>query len=721
MARRGVENWSLRLRVFLFFALIALGGSAIVGAALTFVFLSAPPGGVALDRVVLAGLVSVFVISGLTLWVWIKFDDHVARPLMRLGAQLRASVHAGAAPEVATGTGRYLGLLAPAMQEAAQALAEARRDTEASVSRAVADAEREKSRLEAVLRDLRQGVVICTTDHNVLLYNRHAQALLDHDAQGKGLGLERKLTGLVLAQPLHHTLERLMRRFRSGRHGAHPDGLSTPFLTSTVGGRDSLRGRMTLILDADAATPIGYVASFDAVTDELAAGIWRDRLLHDVTRDMRQRIAALSAACEVLLRRTDLVPKERDRFDAIICGETRELAGRLDRLDQVAGDLLAGAWPMAEVYSPTLTGCIATRRSEGRDLDIEISGEPLWLMCDSASIVELVDRMVNRIAIHARVDSLTLALADEGARACLDIVFAGAPVPAALLDTWLDEPLEESGSASTVSGRDVLSRHKTEMWSDGLSHDGARLRLPLAKPAETRRRPLAAPSPVSERPDFYDFDLFARTMPIAIEDASLTSLTYVVFDTETTGLEPSRGDEMLSVAGVRIVNGRVLRGETFNAFVNPGRSIPAASTRVHGITAEMVADAPGVETVLPAFHAFAQNSVLVAHNAAFDMTFLSKYSARAGVRFDQPVLDTVLLAAHVFGTQESLTLDALAARFQVSLPAETRHTALGDALATAEIFSRLVRLLAPLGVETLAQAVSASNRQVALRRRQSGY
>jgi DNA polymerase-3 subunit epsilon len=250
---------------------------------------------------------------------------------------------------------------------------------------------------------------------------------------------------------------------------------------------------------------------------------------------------------------------------------------------------------------------------------------------------------------------------------------------------------------------------------------GARIRLPLAKPPEALRRPGTVLSPVSERPEFYDFDLFARTVPIAIEDASLASLSYVVFDTETTGLEPSRGDEMLSVAGVRIVNGRVLRGETFNSFVNPGRPIPAASTRVHGITADMVAEAPGVETVLPAFHAFAQGSVLVAHNAAFDMTFLSKYADRTGVRFGQPVLDTVLLAAHVFGTQESLTLDALAERFQVSLPPETRHTALGDALATAEVFSRLLKLLAPLGVETLAEAIEVSNRQVALRRRQSAY
>ncbi|WP_051241993.1 3'-5' exonuclease [Stappia stellulata] len=719
MTRRGIESWSLRLRIFLFFALIVAGSAAVVVAALVFVFLSADGAAPAVSRLVLAGLMSVFAISGLAFWVWMKFDDHVARPLMSLGAELRASVHAGAVPKSGSGTGRYLGLLAPAMQEAAQALAEARRDTDASVARAVTDAELEKSRLEAVLRDLRQAVVICTTDHNVLLYNRHAQALLDRDTPGESLGLERRLTALVLAQPLHHTLERLCRRLASGRHRTHPDGLSTPFLTATVGRRDSLRGRMTLTLSADEEAPIGYVAVFDEVTDELGAGIWRDRLLHDVTQDMRQRIASLSAAGEVLLRRADLTRDERREFDGLICGETRELAGRLERLDQVAGDLLAGAWPMAEVYSPTLTGCIVARRSEDRDLEVTTAGTPIWLMCDSASIVELVDRMLNRVAIHARIRRLEVSLSDAGENACLDIAYEGDPVPVARLDDWLEEPLEEGGGA--MSGRDVLSRHKTEMWSDANPAGGARVRLPLARPPQAYRRAKKALAPVPERPEFYDFDLFARQTPAAIGDAPLASLSYVVFDTETTGLEPSRGDEMLSVAGVRIVNGRVLRGETFSAFVNPGRSIPAASTRVHGITDEMVANAPGVETVLPSFHGFTRDSVLVAHNAAFDMTFLAKYRGRSGVVFDQPVLDTVLLAAHVFGTQESLTLDALAERFEVSLPPETRHTALGDALATAEVFSRLVKMLAPLGVRTLDDAVSASNRQVALRRRQTGY
>ncbi|WP_349358570.1 exonuclease domain-containing protein [Stappia sp.] len=713
----GIERWSLRLRIFLFFALIAAGSALAIAAAL--VYLSRGGAAPDLDRLVLAGLGLIGATTGLTLWVWIKFDDHVARPLTSLGANLRASVHAGATHELPETTGRYLGLLAPAMREASAALAEAQRDTDAIVARATADAERQRARLEAVLRDLQQGVVICTLTHKVLLYNRFAQTLLDQDGAAGRLGLERHLTGLIVAQPLRHGLDRLTRRFASGRHRTHREGLSAPFVSATASGRDSLRGRMSLILDAEETAPIGYVVTFDRITDELAAGIWRDRLLHDVTQDMRQRVASLSLAAQVLLRRAKLPPEDNARLAGTVAEETQVLAERLDRLDQVTGDLLAGAWPMTDVFSATLVDCTAARRSEGRALAVAPVGEEVWLACDSASVVELMDRLLNRVAVHAEVSAFDLGVHRDDGRCYLDLAWTGALVPVETLEGWLDEPLDESLGA--MSGRDVLSRHKTEIWSDRTPDGKARIRLPLTSAADHVDRPEKSPTPIPERPEFYDFDLFARETPASIEDAPLRTLSYVVFDTETTGLEPSRGDEMISIAGVRIVNGRVLRGEVFNAFVHPGRRIPVASTRVHGITDAMVAEAPPLETVVPEFHRFVADSVLVAHNAAFDMTFLAKDRSRTGVAFDQPVLDTVLLAGHIFGTAESLTLDALAERFQIAIPPEDRHTALGDALATAEVLRKLIGLLEPLGVTTLGQAIEVSNRQVALRRRQKGY
>jgi len=718
----GVERWSLRFRIFLFFALIVAGILAVLLGAGLYV---ARGGAEDLaDRLALAGLVSCFVLAGLVTWVWLKFDDHVARPLERLGAELSAAVHAGAEVPAEDARARYLGLIAPALREASQELAAARRDVEARVNAATLEAERQKGRLEAVLRDLEQGVVISTLDHRILLYNRFARSLLE-SANGASCGLGRPLTDLFVAQPLRHALERLTRRFASRRHETHRDGLAAPFISATVSGHESVRGRMSLVLDPEGVRPIGYVVTFDRVTDELAAGIWRDRLLQDVTRDMRQRVAALSMAAEVLLRRS-AATGEAESGDLAglretVAEETRVLGERLDRLDQVAGDLLSGAWPMTEVFSTTLLDCIAARRSEGRTLTFESGGDTLWLSCDSASVVELADRIVNRIAVETGTRHFRLVMNRRASGASLDILHEGAPMSVALLEAWLDEALDDSLGAMT--GHDVLSRHKTEMWPDRDEAGTARVRLPLAlAPGREEPAPRQAPlSPLAERPEFYDFDLFARPAPASMGEAPLRTLSFVVFDTETTGLEPSRGDELVSIAGVRIVNGRVLRSEAFDTLIDPGRPIPAASTRVHGITQEMVAGAQAAGEVLPLFHRFVGDSVLVAHNAAFDMTFLTRNRKASGVAFDQPVLDTVLLAGHLFGAGESLTLDALAERFGIVIPQEARHTALGDALATAEVLLKLFGLLEARGVVTLDQAIEVSNRQVSLRRRQKGY
>jgi len=218
----------------------------------------------------------------------------------------------------------------------------------------------------------------------------------------------------------------------------------------------------------------------------------------------------------------------------------------------------------------------------------------------------------------------------------------------------------------------------------------------------------------------HDFDLAARPRSPALLEARLEDLTYVVFDTETTGLLPSEGGEIVQLAALRIVGGRVRAREVFDMLVNPGRPIPAAATEVHGITAEMVADALPIAEVGRRFHAFAQGAVLVAHNAPFDMEFLRRHEGAIGARFDHPVLDTVLLSAVAFGHLEGHSLDALTDRLGIEIPPEDRHTAIGDTRATAAAFLALMRMIRAKGIVTFGDALAEVRRHGRLLRDLNG-
>ena len=194
----------------------------------------------------------------------------------------------------------------------------------------------------------------------------------------------------------------------------------------------------------------------------------------------------------------------------------------------------------------------------------------------------------------------------------------------------------------------------------------------------------------------------------ALDDRPLAELAYTVFDTETTGLNPAGGDAIIQLGAARIVNGKLLRQETFEQLVDPGRRIPEASIPIHGISQDMVTGKPHIAQVLPVFHAYAQDTVLVAHNAAFDMRFLQLQEAATGIAFHQPVLDTLLLSAVVHPHQDSHRLEAIAERFNITVLG--RHTALGDALVTAEIWLRLIPLLQEQGIHTLRQAREAAQK-----------
>ncbi|RVT83212.1 3'-5' exonuclease [Rhodobacteraceae bacterium CCMM004] len=206
--------------------------------------------------------------------------------------------------------------------------------------------------------------------------------------------------------------------------------------------------------------------------------------------------------------------------------------------------------------------------------------------------------------------------------------------------------------------------------------------------------------PDADRPMVYDFDLLDRDTPADLADTPLRSLSFVVFDSETTGLLPHK-DHVVQIGAVRVVNGRVIPGEQFETLVNPGVPIPPASTKVHRVSDDMVTGAPDMAAASRAFHAYASGSVVVAHNAPFDMAFLHRAAKELDLVWDHVVLDTVLISAIVFGGSARHTLGAVCERLDYQIPAHLRHTALGDAQATAEALCRMLPILEARGIRTL--------------------
>ena len=160
--------------------------------------------------------------------------------------------------------------------------------------------------------------------------------------------------------------------------------------------------------------------------------------------------------------------------------------------------------------------------------------------------------------------------------------------------------------------------------------------------------------------------------------------TFVVFDIETTGFSATT-NKIIEIGAVKVVNGQV--ADTYSTFVNPEVPIPYEIEQLTSINDNMVLGAPKIEEVLPKFLEFCDDSVLVAHNASFDVGFISKNAQRQGLTLDSTVIDTVGLARILLPDLSRYKLNIVAKALGVSL--ENHHRAVDDAKATAEIFMKL--------------------------------
>ncbi|MBC7908474.1 MAG: histidine kinase [Rhodospirillaceae bacterium] len=558
-------------------------------------------------------------------------------------------------------------------------------NTDDRLTQAAAQAARHRAWLEVILRDLPEGMVLCGPDHRLIGHNSAAARLLGGPDQ---LAPGRPLFALVSREPVLHALEQL-------RVPGAADWVS--FAGATPDTCRLVQGRMALVRGPD-GTPAGYVLTLTDPTREAEQAL-QDNMLHRaLARELRQPITNLRAAAEVITAYPGMAPRERAAFDEVLAEEARLLSVRLETLDAQFRRQVATRWLMADLHSQDLFNCLA-REAARAGLILTMVGIPLWLHGDSHSLLLALRALVAGLAGATGRKSFDLEALLADRYVTLDIGWIGDPVPQSAIETWLDRPLE---GGQTV--RDVLDRHNSEPWSLKLSNGTTVLRIPL--PAPTRQQFLPDEPALFSRPEFHDAALMRAHSDTGRLGARLLSdLSVVVFDTETTGLKPSE-DEIVQLGAVKVDHGKVLTAEGFERVVNPGRPIPPDSIRFHGITDQMVKGKPPLAVVLRQFKDMVGDGVLVAHNAAFDLSFLEAKRDQTDITLTNPVLDTLLLSL-VADPGADPSLAALAGRLGVAV--DIRHSALSDAMTTAEIWVRLTELLASRGIRTLDDAMAAQS------------
>lgn len=655
----------------------------------------------------------VFLLFGLALLVHLVFR-HYIDPIERMTEEVELITTTNPSHRLTNIGKGSIARLEKVINEAADQFQKIQNTVNEKIRQANSELEQEKNTLAALLQELTEGVLVCNTDGQILLYNKRARLLLTKEETTGGadqlpgglIGLGRSIFGLIDRNLIVHALEELAhkQKKRSSPPVSH-------FITNGAGGA-LLRVQAVPLLDHQEIMN-GYVLVLSDITQRMEHDARRDKAVQLLTEGIRSSVTNIRAAVEAIDGYPSMDVRQRERLVKVIREESVSLSDQVEHTTKEYSKDFETQWPLEETLCTDLLAVM--KRSAEQTLDVHIALEEtfenLWVRLDSFSMLQALLSLMSEMKRATGVMQFVCRATRTNQFINVDLMWKGKSLPPATLREWEEQPLLIKGHGLPATLRDVLQRHNAELWSQAHPDQKTsyiRLLLPTGTHTAAEEA-LQHVVPVISRPEFYDFDLFQRPdRDVSFDDQPLAALTYTAFDTETTGLNPSAGDEIISLGAVRIVNRRLLRDDVFDQLVDPKRRLSRESSAVHGIQPEMLEGQLTIDRVLPAFQKFAEGTILVAHNAAFDMRFFQLKETSTGVTLRNPVLDTLLLSAVVHPNQEGHNLEEIAERLGINIIG--RHTALGDAIVTGEVFLKLMQLLSERGIRTLQEAHIASKK-----------
>ncbi len=638
----------------------------------------------------------------------LRMSNKFLKPILdiRQGAEIISHINFGHRLKIKSGD--ELELLANDFNGMAESLQASYESLESRVAQVTRTLEVERNRLASVLKTMVEGLVVTNERGEVLLLNPRARLTL---GTGPATGIGHPLSKLLPSGRLTFHMRRLRTARAEGRDDAEH------FIFALPNGR-IIRGVMTNMSDPSGDSG-GFLLVFRDVTGDTHREEHSSRLLHGMPEALRSPVTSIKAMVDILVRREDLDRPRQELFLNALVEESQKAALILDEAEAAMPDLHFVRWPLTPADPKDLVE-EALAQEAGVFARLNFPDEPAPLV--AVEPFSWVRAMCTALAwISSKSDGrqpLEVSLESEEDSVVITYTLGGYPT---LDPTEVNDLVVRAEGEKDLNIREAIDHSRGGLWIRR-TEAGFQIRLAMVK-ASVLPDYSSMQTMVGDQPEFYDFDLFLPRPGIEREDqlgTKLRDLEFVVFDTETTGLNLSEGDRTVSLSGVRVRDNKVLSADTFHALVNPERAIPKSSTEIHHITDDMVADAPTIDKVLPQFYEWVGDAVLVAHNAGFDTKLLKLEGDRFSIHEPgNTVIDTLLISYGLHREMGGHNLESIAERLGVEV--EGRHTSLGDARTTANILVQFIPLLEARGVVTLADAKAFCDRMLMLRWQSSRY
>jgi DNA polymerase-3 subunit epsilon len=605
--------------------------------------------------------------------------------------------------------------LAGIINQSAELVARLRKSQAEKLKAAQSEIENERAILATLLSDLPQGIVVCNLDGRIVFYNRKARGLLSQSeatagAAGSGhpwVGLGRSVYEFIDRGLIRNALGRIAEALNRDHRT-----VSERFIVSIKPKSSVLPAELLPVLDSQHHVT-GFIIYVEDLTSRMSQAKERSRHIQLWQHQLTQSISVIKAIADILKDPSFASDSEYLQMVQVLSEQSDAAAQMWSRKSVTDPFNGKSTWPLTAISASQWAQHI--QQSLNLELSLQLNLDPqdlpTYISIDIYHMTRVVAIALEKVRELSGVNESMAHFYQKDDWLYVDILWKGPGIGEDALKQWKAQVCGGPDDRCDIVIGDILTFHGAKLWPhrrpDQPDCGGLRLLIPTledTEPGDDNGRVTILPE---SRPEFYDFNLFQQAGHRPdLDNRRLGDLTFTVFDCETTGLDPSGGDEIISIGAIRIVNGRLLKDEQFSQLVDPKRHLPWESVKYHGIRPEMLVDQPTIERVLPAFQRFVQDTILVGHNVAFDMRMLQVKESLTGIRFDNPVLDTMLLSSVVHPAQEDHSLNAIAQRLGVQIVG--RHTAMGDALATAEIFLKLISLLGAKDIHTLFDAREAS-------------